>query len=171
MLQKPSTKAQAKDLSEQYCCWYLVPVNHQREFFKGCLNHQPSEGLPRYKVVTPLKYLTCIILLIPAISGLIPAISGHHQGFASTFSKESPRAQLAAHHPCVASSHTVQFAALFLKPPLFCWWLPIHGPYVFFHMIGLGGHNFFLCFLDLRKLDAWKKGKKILSQLVMEKWR
>ena len=146
-------------------------------------------SLPRYKVVTPLKYLTCIILLIPAISGLIPAISGlipaisglipaingHHQGLASTFSKESPRAQLAAHHPwlCVESYRSVcRLPFLESSQPLFCWWPTYSRPTIsFFHMIGLGGHNFFLCFLDLRKLDAWKKGKKILSQLVMEKWR
>lgn len=79
------------------------------------------------------------------------------------FPPESPRAQLAAHHPWLCVESSVQFAGyLFLNQAApFCWWLPIHGPYVFFHMIGLGGHNFFLCFLDLRELDAWKtKAKK-----------
>ena len=58
-----------------------------------------------------------------------------------------------------ASSHTVQFAALFLNqatPFLLVAYL-FTAHHIFFHMIGLGGHNFFLCFLDLRKLDARKK--------------
>ena len=76
------------------------------------------------------------------------------------FQRKSPRAQLAAHHPwlCVESYRSVcRLPFLESSQPLFCGWPTYSRPISFFRMIGLGGHNFFLCFLDLRKLDARKK--------------